>query len=136
MAIDRISNNDVVSQIKDVFRNQGKSVKGAEDKSFREILATTESQSTEKNQPLTDSVEIKDKSFAAIPDDSNGNVTAPPADRQTLISFAEKAVLQAKDVRSNKIQSIRQMIEQGNYHIPAEEVADSLLQSRIFDDLI
>lgn len=81
-------------------------------------------ETTDKNRAENQGNEAAGKAQQTDRDDKV-SLSQASKDLQT----AKNAVAQSPDVREDKVSSIQQAVEQGQYHVPTSKVADSFVGS-------
>ena len=115
----KISGKEYLSKIQEYYRSLVKKTQRGEkvDKGeFEKIMHSSEAKSTR--------VQPKDEEYT------------PTLSKIELIKFATEVVAKTPEVRDWKIQEIKRRIEAGTYNVDSRKVAEKLLTSGIFDDLV
>lgn len=96
------------------------------------------------NNPLinTDAMIRNDDQSAKKQQDSHAGRADSPRDRVELstdakrLEFYEKTALETPDIRTDRVNEIRERLETETYDIKAEEVAEALIRGNFIDESV
>lgn len=92
-------------------------------------------------QIKTDKIQVK-KTRGSSPTEATQAESAAGSDRVELSSNSvdvqkmHEILQQTPDVRADRVRSLKQQIEQGNYNVDPYKVADNMLKSLLQDNLV
>ena len=119
----KVSNNVDVARIyqEQLKKNQNKKTDG----DFRSMMEKSVNTKTEKPAGFKppSGVDLSNPVLSGPP--------APKADPMQTVKYAAEVVANEPEVRADKVDRLKQLIDSGQYNIPAEKVAERLLSSGI-----
>lgn len=119
----KVSNNVDVARIyqDQLKKNQTKKTDG----DFRSMMEKSVDTKTEKQSGFKppSGIDLSNPVLSGPP--------APKADPVQTVKFAAEVVANEPEIRSDKVDRLKQLIDSGQYNIPAEKVAERLLSSGI-----
>lgn len=92
-------------------------------KQVQNILKLERINSLKKKEPL--------KETAAV----SKNDSLVLSDRAQELNFAKEQVLKSPEVRADKIRELKKQIEEGNYQVSWDEVAEKMIGRSLVDEL-
>ena len=114
------------TNIQNIYREQLKKVQGDSGDAFKKVMQT----STATPQSAT-RVTLHPPSGVNVTNPVYNGKPAPQADPVATMSFAAEVVATQPEVRSEKIERLKALIDKGQYNIPASAVADRLMASGV-----
>ncbi len=114
------------TNIQNIYREQLKKVQGESGDAFKKVMQTT----TAAPQSAT-RVTLHPPSGVNVANPVYNGKPAPQADPVAERTFAAEVVATQPEVRSEKIERLKALIDKGQYNIPASAVAERLMASGI-----
>jgi flagellar biosynthesis anti-sigma factor FlgM len=112
------------TDIQRIYQDQIRKTQTDKGEGFKKVMQTTTGSTGEATKAFhpPSGVNLTNPVFAGKP--------VPAADPVETMKFAAEVVASQPDVRSERIEQLKKLIDGGQYNVPAEAVAERLLRSR------